>query len=791
MISIISGIILPALFFSAAYKICDRKSEPDIVSEHKLSKEEKKEMRIEEKKKRKKTNQIMLIIVITEIILFTVLNLISIYAMNFSGEYISPVVIAITGILPFAAAMVKYFKGDGSLYIFLKRVSAAALVLITAEILLFNGKSFDSQKQSIVIAPEMISMSEGAVIENGNITVNSPVSLTLDDVPEGMSALIIDFDRVIDKDSHPINVSLFMKDDNLTRNYENVQNKYTMAYGCDTTLSFQPYGKIRSLKIDIGDVHSPVTIKNITAVSAIPFSFSLIRFFVLLGVCILISAVLSFRLWNVTYQKRKALHIFLTELMAILCTLSVFIMINPFQKAEKYDSKNPDVINPYNLTLDAFLKKQVSLDLDPDPALETLENVYDTNERSEKGVFSGWDYCYYKGKYYCYFGCAPVLTYNFPYYLITGKLPTLGMALGFFGILAVYFMCRTILAAVKLFAPNANLIMLLSFMAVTPGLTGIYYCVNEINMYTVPTICGLCWLFVCLWTGFESCLVSKKPMKLILLFVSGISLALCAASRPGIALCSVILIPLFIGILHNKEQKPVFRGAQAVCFCIPLLIGGILLMAYNNARFGSPFDFGFRYQLTVSNISANKLSFAGFFSMLYHYFFQLPRASSAFPFFEPTYCVLHNYQKYTFLADCIGAFTYPVIAAGLLMMPSVLKKRNFVNNRGVTVIQQKSVIVLCFVTSLVIGWENFCLGGAVTRYVVDLMPLLMIGVLLCILHGTGNPEKHKMRYGLIIASCAVSFITNWLLTIQIRNGSIMKRLPDLYDTLEDLMIFWQ
>ena len=792
MISIISGIIIPAVFCIMFIQICGRQNKTVNTSEHKLSKEEKSKIRKEERSRQKKYKEIMIGIMISEIIIFMILNLVSIYAMNFNGSYISPIAFAVAGIIPLAAASVKYIKGNGKLYLFLKRTAVVVMVIITAEVFLFNGKSFDSKNQSIILAPENMEMSEHAVSDNGSINLNGSSSLTMHDIPEGTNALILSFDREISKDNnHPLNVKLFIKDDNLTRSFENVQNKMTMAGESDTTLSFLPYGKIHSLKIDINDVFAPVTIKSITAVSAIPFSFSMIRFMVLAGIAVLICAVVSFELWKIRYESRKPIHILLTEFVVILCTASVFLMISPYEKAEKYDSKNVGIGNPYNLTLDAFLKKQVHLDVSVQPELETLDNVYDTSERNEKGTSGWWDYAYYKGKYYCYFGCTPVLTYNLPYYLITGKLPTLGMMLGFFGIFAAYFMCRTILAAVKLFAPKANLLMLLSFMAAAPGLTGIYYCVNGINMYTVPVICGLCWLFVCLWTGFEACLTSKKPLKLILLTVSGISLAFCAASRPGIALCSVILIPLFIGILRNKEQKPLFRGAQAACFCVPLLIGGILLMMYNNARFGSPVDFGFKYQLTVSNIAANKLSLAGLPPMLYHYFFQLPRAAAVFPFFEPTYCVLYNYQKYTYLADCIGVFTYPVILVGFLMLPSALKKNNCMNVRGVTAIQQKSVIILCVVMSVVIGWSDFCLGGAVTRYVIDLMPLLMIASLICVLRGAGDPEKHRMRYCVSLASIAGTFVISWLLTIQVRDGSLMNRLPELYDTVEDLVIFWQ
>lgn len=71
------------------------------------------------------------------------------------------------------------------------------------------------------------------------------------------------------------------------------------------------------------------------------------------------------------------------------------------------------------------------------------------------------------------------------------------------------------------------------------------------------------------------------------------------------------------------------------------------------------------------------------------------------------------------------------------------------------------------------------------------MPVLMLGTLLCILRGAGDPEKHGLRYALICEASAATFAICWLLTLQVRDGSILRRFPGIYDTVEDLVIFWQ
>lgn len=88
---------------------------------------------------------------------------------------------------------------------------------------------------------------------------------------------------------------------------------------------------------------------------------------------------------------------------------------------------------------DAWMKGQANLDLNPDIYLKEIKNPYDKTERTyvdEHGeylhTYTGldvqlpywWDHAYYNGKFYCYFGPAVLLTFYFPFYFLTGKLPS-------------------------------------------------------------------------------------------------------------------------------------------------------------------------------------------------------------------------------------------------------------------------------------------------------------------------------------------------------------------------------
>ncbi|MBQ8348262.1 MAG: hypothetical protein IJY19_01270 [Ruminococcus sp.] len=781
MITIIWSIIIPAFLFIISA----------VTGSSLIKKNQEKPFQKQKAKFRKRLIDRLLAVMCSEAALFIVLGVISEFFM-FSGEnHISPAIMFIAGILPFSAAIMKEFFPERKISGFLKKTAVWAAVFMTAEVVVFNGKSFDSRSIDETIALESMTVSGEAAVSGDDIIVSGMAEIFLNDVPENTNNLILDMKQEQGSGTLPFAVFLGMKDENVSVNYESVQQKYTAADKHDLNLYYEPYGKVESLRLSFGELSKPVTIHSIRAVSSIPFDFSSVRFLILLSIAALIIAVKEYRLYSVTFQSRKLSHIILTETMALLCTFSAFLFISPDEKGVEYNKESFYSNDCFAMTFDAFQKKQVYLDIEADPALDELDNVYNRSERDASGIQYSWDTAYYNGRYYCYFGAAPVLTFYYPYYKLKGLLPTINMAAAFFGVLAVYFMCRTLLAAVRLIAPRANLLLLLSSMPIALCCCGILYSMNNAGTYFLPILSGLCYLFLSLWMGLRAYSVKNKKIRLAMLFIGGASLALCVASRPGMALCSAVLIPFFIGILMDKTQKISYRAAQACSFLVPLIAGGIAVMWYNNARFGSPFDFGAAYQLTVSDVHANKLSLSGIAPMLYHYFLQVPRPRSSFPFFEQQMCYLYSYGKYVYTAGITGVFAYPMLLFGTAMMPAAFVRKGKRFAYRTTKIQRNSFIALCFIMSLIIAWMDFCLGGAINHYVFDIMPLMILGSVMCILRSVGKPEKNMHRYITALAVMAATFIIVWLLEIEIRTGNLTRHCPNLYEVVEDLLIFWQ
>lgn len=691
-----------------------------------------------------------------------------------------------------AAAAVLFMTDNKKLLPVFGKIFIAAAAVFICEVFVFNMKSFGNDFQQKRIPNGTAVLSGECDMINGKIVVRGFSEVVFDSPPEFTKGLILDMTQEEDMDSTPFEITASIKDENFSDYFQVAQDKFTMGYGRPLTMTINPYGELYSLKLCLGSITKPVTINQVTAVSKLPFAFSSVRFFALLVFIALIIIIRELRLYRVSFNKNSIKHNLILQAAALALTLSAVLFMLPKQEIYSYDEPAAvSIADPYSMTFDALMKGQPYLDIEPDERLAELENPYDITQRDAASVFYHWDYAYFNERYYCYFGIAPVLTFYFPYYMITGKVPTMAMASLFFGMLAVFFFCQTLIALCRRLLPKINLLLMLLVMTAGVSCAGMYTCMNQVNRYNLPIVTGMCFLFLCLWLGITACSSESKLMRLVMLLFSGLSLALCAAARPSMTLCSLILVPLFIGILLEKNQKIIFKAAQTLSFLVPVAAGALLIMKYNTIRFGSPFDFGAAYQLTVSDVHANKTQLSGIFPTIYHYFFQLPRPRASFPFFEPQFCSLNNYTKYTYLDATVGAFTYPLIVLGMLFIPMAVSKKGILHAERETYLQRKWVLVIGVAVALFIAWQEFCMAGVIDRYVLDMLPLLTLCAGAAVLYAAGRSKGFGIRYKVLAASSVITVCISWLLIISLRGASILKHYPDLYDIAEDLLIFWQ
>lgn len=698
---------------------------------------------------------------------------------------LSAAAVTAVSLLTFSAMTADRYAGEKTAKL-LKRGAVWALIFIAAEVFIFNGKCFGTIYVNEPVSPYDIEISGSGETENEDeLSMTGYTKLILTDLPDNINDIEMELDG--EKDISPVEVKLSITDDNLSSREYTLQHKRVSC--CDTKLSmsFKPYGKLRSIIISFDGVDKKLIIRNIRVLSKPAYAFSNTRFFVLLAAALILIAIKVYRFYEVTYDSRKNSHIIAVAAMMLLVVFTGYFFSVPDQTIREYSPEADYLDDPYAATLKAFIKGQVYLDVKADPALETLDNIYDDSERTDKGVNFLWDYAYYKGHYYCYFGAAPVVTFYYPYYNLTGGIPTMAMANNFFMVMGLLFMCLTILSAIKLLKVKPNLLLLLLLMPTAAATIGIWFSGNCIDRYTLPSVTGLCYIMLCLASGMTALNTKNKKLKPLLLFISGAALALCAASRPTIALCAAVLIPYFWRVLFDKNEKLPWRLSLAASFLVPLAAGAVIIMKYNAARFDSPFQFGAIYQLTISNAGANKLSLARIPDTILHYFIHLPRLRNSFPFIETAPVYMENYTAYTYISSGCGVLMYPVIMFGAFMLPYAFGKKSKEQSDK----NRRQLVWICLAVSFITAWLDMSLGGIVTHYLFDFTPMLFLVTMLGIFRGCDKPHENKGRYILAGVSMAATIIFTLALCLDIGDGGLIRHCPQFLDRAEDLLIFWQ
>ena len=296
----------------------------------------------------------------------------------------------------------------------------------------------------------------------------------------------------------------------------------------------------------------------------------------------------------------------------ICMIITIVLSVYPMSLSPVWNGKIPGHRDQYERMAQSILHGHLYLEYeDVDPRLSEMENPYDPQARKELGIYYHWDHAFYNGKYYMYFGIVPVVLLFLPYQLLTGnalitykatQIFTVGTILAIF---ALFDFLRKKFFPKMPFALYLILSMVLSFVSV-------WYAIAAPALYCTAIMSAVCMEIISLnmmvrvvWDSEQ-----KNGRKMAELSGSFLCASLAFGCRPTIALSGILQIVLFYLYLHELKSK---KKSMEACLTagIPCLLTAILLMWYNYARFGSIWEFGQHYQLTVADQRLYSL-FAGF-----------------------------------------------------------------------------------------------------------------------------------------------------------------------------------
>lgn len=485
-------------------------------------------------------------------------------------------------------------------------------------------------------------------------------------------------------------------------------------------LRLRSSGEVKELLLQCNS-EGPVLLTEVALNRRPPVAFSVLRVLLVYALIASLWAIRHFRLWKVMYTSRNGRHRLAVALSLYLCLATLFpLCAGAGLKKVPYEEELP---NAYEQLFSAMLEGRVDLDIPFDAAeLEKLENPYDYTERlpiAENGFGPFWDRAYYEGKFYCYFGVAPVLTVFFPVYLLTGLAPNSELVILLLLLMGTAALFGALLEILRYFRLRVPLLLFcLGFPALFFG--ALFPMIASCpDMYYVALASGLAFLSATLYFGFAALNCRRRLRRRVFFALCGLCLALTAASRPTVVLYAALLIPPFLAVLTERGRQRSEKLIDASAFCIPLVLGVLPLLWYNAVRFGSPFEFGASYQLTYGDVRQNRLSLSLIGETLMHYFLLSPQLSGHFPYLRPAALELNSYGVYFYTTPSLGALCFPLVWTGGAQ--GFLTKKQPV---------KKAVYLLALGVPFVVAFCDLCLGGVNLRYLADvLLPLLLVGLL--------------------------------------------------------------
>lgn len=252
----------------------------------------------------------------------------------------------------------------------------------------------------------------------------------------------------------------------------------------------------------------------------------------------------------------------------------------------------------YNLLVDGFLDGHLYMKVAVPEELLKLADPY--NPTTRPAGIALHDATMYQGRYYIYFGVGPVVTLVLPFRVLTGVALPLPAAVLVFTWAGFLVSAGILLGMRRRYFPETGTGIVLASLAVLGTASMGPLLVLRGSIWELPLSSGYFFVMVALGCVWRS--VHAERRAAWWLAGAGLSLGLAVASRPTYLFTSGLLaapVCWWAWRAKGTGQAGWMRvGRLALAGAVPLGAVGLGMAWYNYARFGSPTEFGVKYQLS-------------------------------------------------------------------------------------------------------------------------------------------------------------------------------------------------
>lgn len=440
----------------------------------------------------------------------------------------------------------------------------------------------------------------------------------------------------------------------------------------------------------------------------------------------------------------------------------------------------------YNLLTDGFLKGHLSLALAPPKGLLKLSNPYNPalNYPYQQGPYH--DLVFYHSHFYLTWGPTPVVTLLMPWRILhVGAMPPdfaqflycivgLGCSLLLLAFLVNSYLPKVRTWQVTLGAAALGAGNLAPFLLRSP-------LVYELNISA-----SLCFAMAGLYLLASGGLAGRyRPWRLA---AGSLCLGLSAGAHEDEALLGILLLVMAVRAWRRSSGESWrSRLGPAVPLVVPFAAVMLLLLAYNTARFGSPTQFGARYQLAGFNpLTTPYYQFGYLAPSLYYYLVAPVRWTLGFPYFVlPPPPAYPGAVPASYTPEVIGgiATTTPIVLA-LLVLPSLVRRKRIATELA------GAVVAAVATALLIVASIAFSIPGGSMRYGADFAPLLILAALVVWFSASGARRRWLRRSTKVLGTIAIVY--GVLVGVAISFVGYYNEYPKAYTDLETSQpsVYW-
>lgn len=478
-------------------------------------------------------------------------------------------------------------------------------------------------------------------------------------------------------------------------------------------------GKTNKLKFEINiNAGEKIYFNGVSLNKRIPFVFSFAR------VAYMLTFSFGFYIFIMLFYYRKRLanienkeKIYLASKIGISALSFVLVLIvfgAMFNGFANYVGQTSGTQISQEL-VDSFLHGKFSILTKPTDEFLSIADPYVPDNRF--GYYL-WDHVFYKGTYYSYYGVTPVFLLFIPFKLLTGLYLYDGYAVLLFSSISIIFMSLAYYKLIKKYCSNLPLVFQLSGYIILFMSCGILTNIVRPAFYEVATSCAFMCLTIALYFLAKSNLLFKDEKiqtRHVAWFTVWMSLAVLARATYALyALCAVVIMAIafiYRRKLMSKKENIYFLLAAF----LPFIVFGGFQCIYNYARFGSFFEFGIQYSLTINDFTKTQFHFSFAFTSLWNFLFAMPSFTDGAYFIKPVALTFGHSGYYFFETySAIGLFNRVPILYMIFALPFMGKNMK-IKDKLVFALKYVLPCIIIPIIVVMVTWES----GFAVRYYSD------------------------------------------------------------------------